>query len=169
MNKEFVIKAVVDAVNKHGAPIILNSDQGSQFTSPDYIDTLKGYGIKVSMDGKGRALITQLRKGFGEPSSGRISTLCNTKRLGLFVKESLPISGTTTMNVDISPWMGTRRPRFITQSPPGSKSGLRNLTRLASTLMLMDRPPPSPGLPLSLKSLKIVSWHWGPLYRVGFQ
>lgn len=30
MNKDFVIKAVVDAVNKHGAPIILNSDQGSQ-------------------------------------------------------------------------------------------------------------------------------------------
>lgn len=64
MNKEFVIKAVVDAVNKHGAPIILNSDQGSQFTSPDYIDTLKGYGIKVSMDGKGRALDNAITERF---------------------------------------------------------------------------------------------------------
>ncbi len=56
MNKEFVLKALNDAVNKHGAPIILNSDQGSQFTSPDYVNALKEYGIKISMDGKGRAL-----------------------------------------------------------------------------------------------------------------
>ncbi|MBT9173042.1 MAG: hypothetical protein DDT21_01432 [Syntrophomonadaceae bacterium] len=41
LNKEPVIKAVTDGVNKHGEPIILNSDQGSQFTSPDYIDLLK--------------------------------------------------------------------------------------------------------------------------------
>ena len=56
MNKDFIIKAVIDAVNTHGTPIIMNSDQGSQFTSPDYVDTLKQYGIKISMDGKGRAL-----------------------------------------------------------------------------------------------------------------
>lgn len=56
MNKEFVLKALNYAVNKHGAPIILNSDQGSQFTSPDYVNTLKEQGIKISMDGKGRAL-----------------------------------------------------------------------------------------------------------------
>ncbi|HHX51770.1 MAG TPA: IS3 family transposase [Clostridia bacterium] len=64
MNKDFVIKAVVDAVNKHGAPIILNSDQGSQFTSPDYVDTLKQYGIKISMDGKGRALDNAITERF---------------------------------------------------------------------------------------------------------
>ena len=64
MDKGFVIKAVVNAVNKHGAPIILNSDQGSQFTSPDYINTLKGYGIKISMDGKGRALDNAITERF---------------------------------------------------------------------------------------------------------
>ncbi len=40
------------AVNK---PEILNSDQGSHFTSPQYIDILKENEIRISMDGKGRA------------------------------------------------------------------------------------------------------------------
>ena len=64
MNKDFVIKAVVNAVDKHGVPIIFNSDQGSQFTSPDYIDTLKQYGIRISMDGKGRALDNAITERF---------------------------------------------------------------------------------------------------------
>jgi putative transposase len=64
LNKESVIKAVTNAVNKHGAPIILNSDQGSQFTSPDYIDLLKQYDIKISMDGKGRALDNAITERF---------------------------------------------------------------------------------------------------------
>ena len=64
MNKEFVIKAVTNAVNKHGAPIILNSDQGSQFTSPVYVNTLKQHGIKISMDGKGRALDNAITERF---------------------------------------------------------------------------------------------------------
>jgi len=37
----------------------MNSDQGSQFTSDDYINLLKNNGIKISMDGKGRALDNQ--------------------------------------------------------------------------------------------------------------
>ncbi|MBK9229180.1 MAG: transposase family protein [Ignavibacteria bacterium] len=40
----------------HGKPEIINSDQGSQFTSPVYIEYLKGLEkVKISMDGKGRA------------------------------------------------------------------------------------------------------------------
>lgn len=64
MNKEFVIKAVNKAIETHGAPIILNSDQGSQFTSPVYINTLKEHGIKISMDGKGRALDNAITERF---------------------------------------------------------------------------------------------------------
>ena len=64
MNKEFVIKAVKQAIETHGAPIILNSDQGSQFTSPVYINTLKEHGIKISMDGKGRALDNAITERF---------------------------------------------------------------------------------------------------------
>jgi putative transposase len=34
--------------------LILNSDQGSQFTSIIYVSLLKERGIEISMDGKGR-------------------------------------------------------------------------------------------------------------------
>ena len=64
IDKKFVLKAVTDAISRHGAPVILNSDQGSQFTSPDYIDTLKQHGIKISMNGKGRALDNAITERF---------------------------------------------------------------------------------------------------------
>ncbi|KUO73924.1 MAG: hypothetical protein APF81_00035 [Desulfosporosinus sp. BRH_c37] len=37
-------------------PEIMNSDQGSHFTNPDYIKLLEETGIRISMDGKGQAL-----------------------------------------------------------------------------------------------------------------
>lgn len=40
-------------------PGIINSDQGSQFTCREYVDLLKENGIRISMDGKGRALDNQ--------------------------------------------------------------------------------------------------------------
>lgn len=36
-------------------PDIVNSDQGSQFTSPSYISLLQAAGVRISMDDKGRA------------------------------------------------------------------------------------------------------------------
>ncbi|QZE16021.1 DDE-type integrase/transposase/recombinase [Halosquirtibacter laminarini] len=50
------IDVVKNAVEKHGKPEILNSDQGSQFTSEAYLNILKEYCIAISMDSKGRAL-----------------------------------------------------------------------------------------------------------------
>src|SRR5690606_17575393 len=52
---DFVLKAVKRALMQ-STPVILNSDQGSQFTSPQYIQLLQDAGIKISMDGKGRAI-----------------------------------------------------------------------------------------------------------------
>ena len=49
-----VLKAVGDAIAKYGKPEIINSDQGSQFTSDDYKAFLKEKGIRQSMDGKAR-------------------------------------------------------------------------------------------------------------------
>lgn len=46
------------AIRPHGAPEIINSDQGSQFTSVLWTDYLDKAEIKVSMDGKGRAMVT---------------------------------------------------------------------------------------------------------------
>ena len=51
---ETVLAAVTEAVEKHGVPAIINSDQGSQFTSTEYKKLLKGYQIRQSMDGKSR-------------------------------------------------------------------------------------------------------------------
>jgi putative transposase len=50
----YVIKAVKQAVAKHGTPGIINSDQGCQFTSKEYKDLLKSLQIRQSMDGKSR-------------------------------------------------------------------------------------------------------------------
>lgn len=50
----YVMEAVKDAVEAHGKPEILNSDQGCQFTSKEYKGMLKAYNIKQSMDGKSR-------------------------------------------------------------------------------------------------------------------
>lgn len=56
MDKEWCIELLKDAIDKYGAPEIHNSDQGSQYTSSQYIDVLKEHNIQISMDGKGRAL-----------------------------------------------------------------------------------------------------------------
>ena len=53
METDFCIEAVEDALMKYGKPEILNTDQGSQFTSAEFTDLLKAHDIKISMDGKG--------------------------------------------------------------------------------------------------------------------
>ena len=49
-----VLEVVREAVERHGVPAIINSDQGSQFTSDDYKELLKSLHIRQSMDGKSR-------------------------------------------------------------------------------------------------------------------
>ncbi|MXV38680.1 DDE-type integrase/transposase/recombinase [Flavobacteriaceae bacterium Ap0902] len=44
------------SISEHGKPEIVNSDQGVQFTSKEWVTLLKEAHIKISMDGKGRAL-----------------------------------------------------------------------------------------------------------------
>lgn len=50
------VLACVDRALEGAAPTIFNSDQGSHFTSPQYIDRLLARDVIVSMDGRGRAL-----------------------------------------------------------------------------------------------------------------
>ncbi|GER65923.1 hypothetical protein BpJC7_10510 [Weizmannia acidilactici] len=52
---DFVLKAVKRAFSVARLEI-LNSDQGSHFTSPKYTDLVLQNKIKISMDGKKRAL-----------------------------------------------------------------------------------------------------------------
>lgn len=52
----FCIEALEEAIKQNGIPAIFNTDQGSQFTSGDFIAVLERHKISISMDGKGRAL-----------------------------------------------------------------------------------------------------------------
>ena len=55
LQSEFCILAMEEAFQQ-SIPEIVNTDQGVQFTSKDFIDLLKENEIKISMDSKGRAL-----------------------------------------------------------------------------------------------------------------
>jgi putative transposase len=50
---DFCIEAVEEAIARHGAPEIFNSDQGSQFTAAPFIELLHRHRIRISMDGRG--------------------------------------------------------------------------------------------------------------------
>ncbi len=53
LSADFCIEALEEALLRHGRPGIFNTDQGSQFTSTDFIKVLKDAEIAISMDGKG--------------------------------------------------------------------------------------------------------------------
>lgn len=53
---DWVVRTLKEAINENGKPEIINSDQGTQFTSDAYINFVKSLEtVKISMDGKGRA------------------------------------------------------------------------------------------------------------------
>ena len=57
MTAEWCRECFKTAINRYGAPEILNTDQGSQFTSPIFTEFIASYrGFRLSMDGKGRAI-----------------------------------------------------------------------------------------------------------------
>ena len=56
MTAEWCASITNEAILTHGKPEIINSDQGSQFTSEVHTKLLNDNEIKISMDGKGRAI-----------------------------------------------------------------------------------------------------------------
>ena len=54
LEADFCIEAVEEALARYGKPEIFNTDQGSQFTSTEFIKVLASREIKISMDGKAR-------------------------------------------------------------------------------------------------------------------
>ncbi len=53
LGADVAVAALEDAIARHGVPETMNTDQGSQFTSGDFIGLLQSRGIRISMDGKG--------------------------------------------------------------------------------------------------------------------
>ena len=54
LDTAFCVEALEEALSRFGSPEIFNTDQGAQFTSEAFTGVLKGHGITISMDGKGR-------------------------------------------------------------------------------------------------------------------
>ena len=54
MEADFCVEALNDAVARYGAPEIVNTDQGSQFSSADFVEAVAKCGARQSMDGRGR-------------------------------------------------------------------------------------------------------------------
>jgi len=55
MESEWCRRTLEAAQDQYGNPGILNTDQGSQYTSKEYSEYVLGQGIQLSMDGVGRA------------------------------------------------------------------------------------------------------------------
>ena len=55
LHAETTLSVLQQAIRRHGKPEIINSDQGSQFTCALWTEFADNEGIKLSMDGKGRA------------------------------------------------------------------------------------------------------------------
>lgn len=53
LDVSFCVEALEEALERYGPPEIFNTDQGSQFTSLEFTQTLKDAGVQISMDGKG--------------------------------------------------------------------------------------------------------------------
>ena len=56
LDSRFCVDCLEQALRTYGVPEIFNTDQGCQFTSEAFTGVLKAHSIKISMDGRGRAL-----------------------------------------------------------------------------------------------------------------
>ena len=56
MDSTIATDILKEALEKYPAPLIFNSDQGSQYTGSGHISILQKHGIQISMNGKGRSI-----------------------------------------------------------------------------------------------------------------
>jgi len=56
LHADFCVEALQEALDTYGPPEIMNTDQGSQFTSYEWTGALQAAKVKISMDGRGRYL-----------------------------------------------------------------------------------------------------------------
>ena len=54
LDSNFCVEALTEALSRYGRPEIFNTDQGAQFTSQVFTDSLKQHNVAISMDGRGR-------------------------------------------------------------------------------------------------------------------
>ncbi|MBK9059237.1 MAG: transposase family protein [Flavobacteriales bacterium] len=105
LDTSFCLEALHGALLQYPAPTIFNTDQGSQYTSDLFTGALIQEGIKVSMDGKGRAtdnaFIERLWRSVKQQCVYRHSP-ADGNELRAFWPSTSPI---TTTNDHTSTWM----------------------------------------------------------------
>jgi len=140
LDKTFVIEAIQKAIKRYGKPEIMNSDQGSQFTSDDYINLLKNNGIKISMDGKGRALDNQRIERFFRSYKWRNFILKSAKRYNNLDKSQRNMWSTITIGDRTSHWI-TKHRQSITLEDMTSYWQLYRIMGLRPKPVLTGRQP----------------------------
>jgi len=103
LDASFCTEALEEALAQYGPPEIMNTDQGCQFTSLEFTETLKAAGVRISMDGRGRWMDNIF-----------IERLWRTLKYESVYHHELE-SGSQTRDV-IGRWVG----RYNDQRPPSS-------------------------------------------------
>jgi hypothetical protein len=102
LEADFCRRVLARALVTHGVPEIVNTDQGSQFTSAVFTQTLLAQGIVISMDSKGRRSTISSSNGCGRRSNMSACTFTTTDRRRNCPAGSQSSSCFTTRNVCIS-------------------------------------------------------------------
>ena len=115
----FVLECAQRALAQ-ATPQIWNSDQGSHFTSPQYLDLLLSASVQISMDGRGRArATTSSPSACGARSSTRRSTSPNTLRPAKPDTTWGATSSSTTTSALTRRSITRRRPQCTSAEPTG--------------------------------------------------
>jgi transposase InsO family protein len=110
MDSSFCVEALQKAL-EHGKPEIFNSDQGSQFTSSDFVGILESQGVKISMDGRGRAYDNIFIERLWRWSSMRKFTSRTMRQWRRHSSKYLSILSSTIKNGHTSLWTIKHRKR----------------------------------------------------------
>ena len=85
-DKELVLSALHDALKGHTAPTYLHSDQGSEYQSYAYFDTLKEHGIKASFSTKASPWQNGFQESFYSEFKKDLGDVSRFETLGEFME-----------------------------------------------------------------------------------
>jgi len=122
LDADFCIEAVGKILEVRQCEIF-NMDQCSQFTTPRFTQPLLDRGIKVSMDGRGRALDNTMWNGSGARSSTNMSTCRKSRPSRRRGRGCGSSSASTTTNVSTSRWATGHRHKSTLEGSKTMRQG----------------------------------------------
>ena len=116
METSWITQTLMKAISQYGIPEIINSDQGSQFTSEDYVSYIKSLKTcEISMDAKGVPLTMSMWNASFEPSNTRNSTLFNWTPDTMWSRLAMSLSIIIIVEEIIHPYKKEPRKMFTNQ------------------------------------------------------